>query len=344
MNRVEEVAIVGGGPSGAYCAFQLAKEGMHPVIFDHSHPREKPCGGGISPPVIEKFPFVERFRQSGFTFGDFRVISCIDTQVRTKGLENGFSISRLVFDQGILDLAIESGARLIKEKVTEVQTQSNLWIVKTEKSVHSTRVLVGADGVNSLVRRQTVGSISKENLALTYGYFANQLSKYDATIKFLAEIPGYIWVFPGKTYSNIGIGSELRNGNMLKGLLDTFVRLNYPATKILSSYSAMLPSASSPEFFKLPCASDSWILIGDAAGHVDPISGGGILYALWGAQLAAQAISRNDPKSFDTSWRKEFGQILEERCRNKDAFYDPLRSTASILFGLARASYFWPTA
>jgi flavin-dependent dehydrogenase len=74
MKVCEDVAIVGGGPAGAYCAFELAKQGINATVFDHSYPREKPCGGGISPPTIEKFPFVERFRSMGSTFSDFRII------------------------------------------------------------------------------------------------------------------------------------------------------------------------------------------------------------------------------------------------------------------------------
>ena len=92
----------------------------------------------------------------------------------------------------------------------------------------------------------------------------------------------------------------------------------------------MLPSASDPNFFKLPCAGSNWILIGDAAGHVDPISGGGILYALWGGELAAQAIVNNNPKLFDNSWKKAYGEILRNNCKRKKDYYDPVKSTLSI--------------
>ncbi|HLC00181.1 MAG TPA: NAD(P)/FAD-dependent oxidoreductase [Candidatus Bathyarchaeia archaeon] len=341
MNQIEDAVIVGSGPAGAHCASELTRQGVYPVIFDHSHPREKPCGGGISPPVIQMFPFVEMFRSSGLTFGDFKLISCTDIQVVTKGLENGFSISRRYFDQGILDMARQNGARLIKEKVLDVQKKGKIWHIKTIKTTLSAKVLVGADGVNSIVRRKTVGPISRENLALTFGYLATSLEKNDATIKFLAEIPGYIWVFPGKGYSNIGIGCELRYGGMLKALLDDFISSHFPRTKITSKYASMLPSGSNPEFFKLPCAGENWILIGDAAGHVDPISGGGILYALWDGKLAAQAIKINDPQSYDRLWRDAFGKNLEERCKIKDAFYDPLKSTISLFMGLANKTYSW---
>ncbi len=344
MEPTEDIGIVGGGPAGAYCAYELAKQGLKPVIFDHSHPREKPCGGGISPPLIAKFPFVEEFRQKGLTFGQFKIISCIDTEVMTKGLENGFSISRRYSDQQILDMATQNGAKLIKEKIIDIKKTDNAWVLKSDRSTFSTRLLVGADGVNSIVRRKTVGPITKENLAITFGYLATGLQNGKATIKFLAEIPGYIWVFPGKDYSNIGVGSELKYGSMLKPLLDAFIESHCAEIKIASRYATCLPSASNPEFFKLPCAGKDWIIIGDAAGHVDPISGGGILYALWGAKLAAEAIKNNNLESFDGLWRNAYGKFFEERCKNKDAFYDPLKSTLAILTGLANKTYFWPTA
>ena len=341
MNRAEDVLIVGGGPAGAYCAFNLAKHGIKPLILDHSHPREKPCGGGISPEVLKKFPFLEKFRSKAFTFGNFKIISCINTTVITKGLENGFCISRKYLDQEMLNMAIESGAKVIPEKVLDVRKNRRLWKVSTNKRNFYTKVLVGADGVNSVVRRKTVGSFSERNLALTFGYITNSLKKEDATKKFLAEIPGYIWVFPGKGYSNIGIGSELKYGKMLKSYLDAFIGSNFPKIEIKSTYAAMLPSASNTSFFKLPCSGADWVLIGDAAGHVDPISGGGILYALWGGQLAANAIERNNLKSFNKTWREEFGTILEGHCEQKEAFYDPLKSTVALwLCSLTKKTYF----
>jgi menaquinone-9 beta-reductase len=338
---IKDVVIVGAGPAGAFCALQLAEQGLHPIILDHSHPREKPCGGGISPKVTEKFPIVEKFRSIGKPFGDIRIVSCVGTAAVIKGLDSGFCISRESFDQGILDLAVLSGARLLKEKVTDLSLKGRNWVVKTQKLVLETKVVIGADGANSLVRHKMIGPISGENMALAFGYRASCNSTHRATIKLLAEIPGYIWLFPGKDFSNIGIGSEIRYGNKLKPLLDSYIKSEFNKSNLFSTYSAMLPSASTPKFFDSPCASDNWILVGDAAGHVDPISGGGLLYALWGGQLAAQAVANNDPKSFDTFWRKQYGQELIERCKRKSDFYDPLKSTIAILLGLFNGTYFF---
>jgi len=177
-------------------------------------------------------------------------------------------------------------------------------------------------------------------MALTFGYRVSRSETYQATIKLLAEIPGYIWLFPGKDFSNIGIGSEIKYGNKLKPLLDSYIRSEFQGTNMLSTYSAMLPSANTHKFFDSPCASDNWILVGDAAGHVDPISGGGILYSLWDGQIAAEAIANNDPESFDALWRKEYKQELIMRCKGKKDFYDPLKSTIAILRGLFNGTFF----
>ena len=83
-------------------------------------------------------------------------------------------------------------------------------------------------------------------------------------------------------------------------------------------------------------------MIGDAAAHVDPISGGGILYALWGGKLAAEALAKNDLKSYDQNWKEEFGGILEKNRREREEFYDPEKSTAKLLKGLAAKIYSLP--
>jgi geranylgeranyl reductase family protein len=334
MNCVE-VAIIGGGPAGASCAIELAKHGIYPTIFDHSHPREKPCAGGITTQVMKNFPFLETFRSKGHAVYDLRIISYNDIEVIAKENLYDFCLSRMLFDQGILSMALEKGAKLATEKVLGVKKTRTGWKIRTDKEFHFARILVGADGVNSIVRRNTVGPISKENLALTFGYRAIIHEDVQATIKFLSETQGYIWVFPGNDYVNIGIGGELNHGSMLKKLLDDFIHFHYSGIEITSKYAALLPSAETSEFFSLPCSGKDWILIGDAAGHVDPTTGEGIFYALSGGRLAALAIKENNANSYDDKWRKEYGQTLIRSVNKKADFYDPISSTIAILLGLA---------
>ena len=68
-----------------------------------------------------------------------------------------------------------------------------------------------------------------------------------------------------------------------------------------------------PEFYNKPSCGDSWILLGDAAGHTDPIVAEGIYYAIESAKIASEAIINNDIGSYDSMWRGIYGNFLKER-------------------------------
>jgi geranylgeranyl reductase family protein len=337
----KKVVIVGAGPAGAYCAFELAKKGIYATVFDHSHPREKPCGGGITPKAILKFPFLKQFLSKGGHPTSFKMMSCTNRAVVATEPEQGFNISRLCLDEDILDMALQSGAEIVKEKVIDIQRQENCWKIKTDKLLFTAGTLVGADGARSIVRRNAVGHISKENLNLTYGYIATNVGEQYSVIKFLDAIPGYIWIFPRSNHYSVGIGSKLKYGSMVKKILDDFLLWYCPHFKVRSVFAALLPSATDPDFFMLPCTGEDWILVGDAAGHVDPLTGEGILYALWSGKLAAEAIARNDLKSYDEAWRKAYGNDFMNRCKMKDTFYDPLAIELSLVAGCLNKTYSW---
>ncbi len=330
MQSIEEVTIVGGGPAGAYCACELARKGVKVKIIDHSHPREKICGGGISSAAVTKFPFLEKMRPEGNDCSNFKVIFPNGDQVMLNGIQKGFNISRRILDEEIINMAMQNGAVLLKEEVTDVNQKKTLWEITTNKHVFLTKILIGADGVNSIVRRKTLGPIPKENLGVTYGYFATGAENEPTTMKFLNNIVGYIWIIPRKDHSSIGICGETIYGKRFKKILGDFVHSYYPCVSIDKEFASTFLFPSNSNFFELPSAGENWILIGDAAGHVDPITGEGILYALWSGKLAAEAIIRNEPKSCDEHRREEYCNNLSQRCENKDLFFNPLAMTLMI--------------
>jgi geranylgeranyl reductase family protein len=324
-----KVAIVGAGPAGSNCALELAQKGANVCLFDNSHPREKVCGGGISDSVVERFPFVSTLDYEQNAIRRFKIIFA--DKIQTTILPHkAFNASRKAFDNALLNLALKNGARIIKERVISVNTDSSgNWIIRTSEGLFSAEIIVGADGVNSIVRRKIISPIPPSELAITCGYLIKG-SGNESTIVLLNQIPGYIWVFPHKNTINIGIGSQLRHGAKIKRILNEFLSKNYPQTAITSKYAALIPSAENPDFFSINSSGRNWLLIGDAAGHVDPITHEGILYALWSGKLAAKAISHNSLQEYDLLWRNEYGHYLAERCRQKPLFYNPL--TRALLF------------
>jgi flavin-dependent dehydrogenase len=283
--------------------------------------------------AVEKLPFVEQFRSGGRNVARYKLISFSGQQITTLASRGAFLVSRRNFDEGLLSKATESGVKTVGERAVAVRRKNGFWQIKTDRRLLFSRILVGADGVNSLVRRQTIGPISRENLAMGYGYFVVGAEQKEAVMKFLAEFPGYIWIFPGRNCSNIGIWSQIMHGSAIKKILDDFISSYCPQVKISSRFAAMFPSATNSDFFSLPCAGKNWFLVGDAAGHVDPISGEGILYALWSGDLAAEAIANDEWGSYDKMWREQYGETLRARCKEKETFYDPIRIALLTVLG-----------
>jgi len=307
-----EVAIVGGGPAGAYCAYKLAENGIYPTIFDHSHPREKPCGGLISPLAQEFFPFLKKLP---IEHVKRKIVHFISPSGRRFSInmknKEVVCVSRLEFDLFLLNMAIDEGAEWRKERVVEVKREGKIWKIKTDRNVYSSKRLVGADGVNSIVRRKVTKPLKAADKGICYGYFAEGLKDEVISFHFLPQIEGYIWIIPRKKSASVGIGcAEISHLSQVKKELDIFIQKNYPEIKIVSKWTALIPNIKKAETFCSPIAGSSWILIGDAAGHAHPISGEGILYALIDGKLAAQAIIHDNTLSFEKLWRCAYGLNL----------------------------------
>jgi geranylgeranyl reductase family protein len=307
-----DVAIVGGGPAGAYCAYNLAENGIYPTIFDHSHPREKPCGGMISPLAQELFPFLKKLpldnvRRKTIYFippsGRKILINLKKSEV--------ICVRRLDFDQYLLNMALDRGVELKKEKVLNIKRNNKMWEIRTNQGIYFAKKIVGADGVNSTVRRKVTIDLKNIDKGLCFGYFVENAENEDIIFHFLPHRRGYIWVAPRKRNTCIGIAcTETSLSNKSKEELDMFIRAHYPTFKMVAKWTALIPNIKSVEAFYVPLAGETWAIIGDAAGHVNPISGEGILYALLDGKLAALAIIEGDMRLYEKLWRHVYGLNL----------------------------------
>jgi geranylgeranyl reductase family protein len=313
--NVEDIIIVGAGPAGAYLAYLLARNGIHATIFDDSHPREKPCGGAISPLALKKFPILERVPHSR-TIDRILAVSSQGREAMLHVPKNsGMVVSREHLDWYLLQQAVNHGAKLVRERVIDIEGKADGWNIRTQNGEYSSRIVIGADGVSSVVRSRILGHIPRKNIAVCIGYFAGGYDKDYGIIRFLDGCNGYAWIFPREKNASIGVGTDIKQAKNLRRHLDGFVEQYIPNMEKPSRYGALIPAIREPGFFDKACSGPNWILIGDAAGHVNPITGEGILYALWSAELASRALTEGNPGKFDVLWKKEYYPELVEACR-----------------------------
>ena len=308
------IAIVGAGPAGSHLAYRLGRTEHEVLLFDPRAPYEKPCGGGLSPLVGRVFPDV-----MALPFPRHQpprvLLRASDRSQVERDLEGTTwaVVSRAEFGQALLERALAGqNVRLVREQVTGLAETSAGWQLRTAQGdTFAADYLVGADGVRSIVRRHVVGRVPRQHLALAVGYMV-QGAPGAVTFQTYADLEGYLWSFPRRDHASVGIVTRLTEAQPreLWQRLDAFLTEVCPQSHRDGLWAALVPMARGASLWDTPCAGQNWALLGDAAGHVHPITGEGISYALWSAELLAQALEQGEPQIYDALWREAYGQGL----------------------------------
>jgi len=321
------IAIVGGSLAGAFLALQLRDSGHQISIFDPRAPWEKPCGGGVYGDILRQFPILSELPCSWNRPSQLRLISSARKEGFLLGLDSTWLIvSRYDLNRAILEAALQTGmVSLISERVHEISLaeDSGHWLLRTTSCCRKFDVVVGADGVHSLVRKRLLGDITREDLALAVGYMVSDVPSDEVVIHTYSDLLGYLWCFPRSDHASVGIGCRVGALPLseLWHRLEDFLNAYFPQARKEHRWTALLPAVYSADFWKGCCAGETWALIGDAAGHVNPMTGMGMPYALASAQLVAQAILRGDLESYDQAWHKEYGNSLERSSAVMNEFF-----------------------
>ena len=321
-----DVAIVGAGPAGAWTAYRLARAGARVTIFDPSHPREKPCGGGVTGRALDMV-------------ADAVDVSALEsTPIRrarfgsaTVPLDAGglAVVSRRSFDAALLDAARGAGATHARVRVREVACDAHGAVIHTSEGAHRVAFLVGADGATSLVRRSLAQPFRRDQLSVAMGFYARGVTADEIVIEFVADPPGYLWSFPRPDHLAIGICAQADAGAgaaSLRTRTAEWIRSRLPAAadaRVWQAYSWPIPSLGADDF-DAPVAGARWLLAGDAAGLVDPITREGISYALQSAEHAAAALAGDAPRAaYAARLRDDIVPELARAARLKAGFFTP---------------------
>jgi geranylgeranyl diphosphate/geranylgeranyl-bacteriochlorophyllide a reductase len=316
-----KVAVVGAGPAGALLAFRLASRGASVTVYDASHPREKPCGGGLTAKALALLPEAPA--------DDPLPARRVDRCVFESGLGERVDLdlarpvaiaSRTDLDGWLLRRATAAGAVHVAERVVEVDADGGL---RTAERSGSYDVVVGADGAGSLVRRTFVGATPPARLTMAAGWFATGAS--EMTIRFLPGLAGYLWLFPRLDHVGVGICAPLA----AQPTRDLLARLRREAARSFpaladeeaETYAHTIPSPSADPASLREIAGARWALVGDAAALADPVTGEGIHYALRSALVLADVLESGGPERYPERLLADFGHELLKAAALHGRFY-----------------------
>ncbi len=319
-DTIYDAIVVGLGPGGSSAARALAEKGLRVLGLDRARfPRHKPCGGCLSLKIGRVLdadqlrPLVERdihgatlcFRGGG--------------SVHARSARPvAHMVTRLRFDAHLVAKAREAGAEIREGEAFKGLVQERGAVtVTTERGRYRGRVVVGADGVNSAVSR-AVGlshrgwkavlieaEVSVDDRAL--GGLGDEVIMEFGTVPF-----GYGWIFPKADHLSIGVGGMVgRIGSLNEHYRDFLSRHRIlGGIKGETRHGYTLPVYSE----RRPLVRGNVLLVGDAAGLVDPFIGEGIYYAIRSGRIAADAIETaldgggGDLSPYDRAVDREMGR------------------------------------
>ncbi|WP_413168297.1 geranylgeranyl reductase family protein [Capilliphycus salinus ALCB114379] len=278
--------IVGAGPAGGAAAYHLAKRGHSVLVIEKdAWPRQKPCGGGVSPAIAQWFDFdftpaisttVEKIRYT-FKMGD---------PVETEIVKPMWMVRRDIFDQYLMQQAIDQGAQLqTQTSVTGIKFNSDRWQVNTNQGPQEAKYLIAADGAKGPMAQWLGLKQSKLRQSMVAEFpVAGQLPSFE----FGMVKNGSIWGFPKADSYSVSIAT-FRGGepkDLSKELMQYANKMGFGASSSIAEHPLCLWDGDKT------LHTQNALLAGDAASLSDPLSGEGIRPSILSGVKAAEAIDQ----------------------------------------------------
>ena len=289
-----DVTVIGAGPSGALLAYLLATRGVRVVLVEKaSLPRVKPCGGGLNQKTVALLPFP-------ITPVVERVVSRL---MFTQNLRFPFErtyhtplvtmVTRCAFDHFIVQQAAAAGVEVYEGcRVTRIEEKARYLTLHAEGLSWHSRYLAFADGAKGTLRRQLgFAATAPHDIGLDMEVEALPSCPWTPDTLYIdwgSQPQCYAWAFPKRHHWSIGVKGPAAQSSALVAYLRRFMRRwgLEPGEGKLHYLAHMLPTRA-PD---MPLVRGRALVLGDAAGLLEPFTGEGIYYALRSAHLAAEAL------------------------------------------------------
>jgi geranylgeranyl reductase family protein len=343
-----DAVVVGAGPAGSTAALRLARAGVSTLLVDRARfPRDKPCGGGLTARAVRELPVPVD-----------AVVEDLTTRVMLRaryrgGYERRSAVplvamtQRRRLDALLADEAATAGADFRDGvRVEAIEPRNGGLDVRVDGAVIHADAVVGADGANGVTARAL--SVAREidhgvalegNLSHAHvdpGRYAGLL-----VLEFGVVPGGYAWIFPKGDHVNVGVGGNAAQGPRLRDHLRALCSAHrLPFDRLEAVRGHRLPVRRA----EARTARGHALVIGDAAGLIDPFSGDGIYEALLSARIAADEVVRL--LGGEVSSLEGFDHRLDAALGGLPAFSQRLKSAVDryprLSLALIRLPPVWP--
>lgn len=316
---MKRVAVLGGGPAGAFAAERLAAAGLDTIVIDEKLAWEKPCGGGLTYKAYSKYPFlVENDAPKKFV-SDTRLAAPGAGSVHLRLTRPLVIYSRYELNKMLLARAEKSGACIEKARVTGLERQGRGWRIETrEGDIDADFCVVAMGARNPLRNVGTKWGASDTMVAL--GYYV-PASRDHIDLQFFPQFEGYIWSFPRMGHLSVGICGKGVPAQVLRTRLEAWMIEHEMPVAGSTFYGHVLPALEDPAWGHNRVAGEGWLAVGDAGGLVDPVTGEGLYYALRSADLATRLMLADNhspmeqPGAYTSLLHRDFTMDLELAAR-----------------------------
>ena len=358
MVHVHDAIVVGAGPGGSAAAQLLSAHGLDVLLLDRAEfPRDKTCGDGLTPRALralDEMGMLATVAQHGCAVDAYEVVAPRghSTRAPITAEPGALVVPRHTLDDLLLRHAIARGARF--EGGLSVQrvepSASAVRVHASRGEVRQARVAIVATGAATGVLKES-GILRRQPRAMlaARAYFDDLQADVARSFQLRfdgAPIPGYGWIFPvAKHTANIGVAfvPDRRFGTAPRAL-DRFARRLGP---VLTGSRRVGPVKGYPirtDFLRAPTSAERTLLVGEAAGLVNPLTGEGIDYALESGLLAAHHLVRLfETDDLSAPRLREYDALLRARFFKTFQFAEWIRDwygkafVLNVLVGLANS-------